>query len=72
MDGSVSLQLRYSLRAGECGRLDPVNDFRRFSKKIIPQWTEEEEEAKEYQLLGLSSITTNKPKIIKDYLLTSK
>jgi glycerophosphoryl diester phosphodiesterase len=42
-------------------------------KKDVHVWTvNEEEEAKEYQLLGLSSITTNKPKIIKDYLLTSK
>ena len=42
-------------------------------KKDVHVWTvNDEEEAKEYQLLGLSSITTNKPKIIKDYLLTSK
>ena len=42
-------------------------------KKDVHVWTvNEEKEAKEYKLLGLSSITTNKPKIIKDYLLTSK
>ena len=40
--------------------------------KDVHVWTvDKADEAKKYSLLGLSSITTNKPKLIKDYLSAS-